>query len=131
MLEEDMNVLGPKERTLYSWQKEPVQKKILSVPLDKGLNGLSASELHLIVTWVQPMAGIHTAHRRSVGPWDVAMSLCLDVPENVLGTTRSWDLKRSLWMHGLRTARLHHLEDPVLRFTESGWQNIKGNIGKL
>lgn len=52
------------------------------MPLDKGLNGLSASELHLIVVWVQPMAGIHTAHRRSVGPWGVAMSLCLGLSDS-------------------------------------------------
>lgn len=40
-------------------------EKTLNMPLDKGLHGLSASELHLIVVWVQPVAGIHTAHRRS------------------------------------------------------------------
>lgn len=57
------------------------------MPLDKGSHGLSMSELHLIVVWVQPVAGIHTAHRRSrsqeiCGAWGVAMSLCLGLSDS-------------------------------------------------
>lgn len=70
-------VTDHRAHTYFHRQKKPVQKKNLSMPLDKGLNRLPAKELHLIVVWVQPMAGIHTAHRRSVGPWGVAMSFCL------------------------------------------------------
>lgn len=70
-------VADPRALARLHWQKQPAQEQTPNMPPDKGLQGLSARESRLIVEWVQPVAAMRTAHRRSVGPRGAAVSLCL------------------------------------------------------
>ena len=57
------------------------------MPPDKGLNGLPANELHLIVAWVQPVAGIPHSSQEICG----ALGCCNVTPSGYV-TARMWDM---------------------------------------